>query len=354
MADQKISELTPVVSLAGTEPLAVVQSGTTKQATINQVSSFIASSVVDNFPNIFINGCATWWERTTSDAAVTTTRKYVADRWAFKTGAGTLTAVAQSTTVRTGGRSRYSIMLTGTAGVTTVDIDQRIGTIYSGQYKRSITLSTYIQNVTGAAFVPTLFASTPSVADDWTTNTVRNGGGSGESLQSCADAAWTQVSWTADVSGYTNIDNGLEIKIRIPSGSLVAGDTVRIAELSLVPGAGTTFVAQPPGLEQWLSRRYYQQMGYGMSGDAVTTTTVGVAGQFIPEMRAAPTLALMTATPSIRSNYTGTVVGAGSTLTNTQSGVKGFGATITGFTGLTVGEGATVITAAVISADAEL
>lgn len=37
MADKKISQLTAVTSLDGTEPLPLVQSGTTKKATISQV-----------------------------------------------------------------------------------------------------------------------------------------------------------------------------------------------------------------------------------------------------------------------------------------------------------------------------
>ena len=37
MADKKISQLTAVTSLDGTEPLPLVQSGTTKKATVSQV-----------------------------------------------------------------------------------------------------------------------------------------------------------------------------------------------------------------------------------------------------------------------------------------------------------------------------
>ncbi len=55
--------------------------------------------------NAIINGGFEIWQRSTDDAAVTTVRKYVADRFAVKTGAGTLTHVRRSTTVRTGARA---------------------------------------------------------------------------------------------------------------------------------------------------------------------------------------------------------------------------------------------------------
>lgn len=208
--------------------------------------------------NIFINGGFDIWQRTTDDTGVTTTRKYVADRWAVITGAGTLAHVQQSTTVRTGARSKYSMQLDGAAGVTTVDIDQRIEAATSSLYKRQVTFSAYIYNGTGADFTPKLFVATPSVADNWTTSTVRNGGGSGEDLQSCADSAWTQVIWTADISSYTDINNGIEFKLQIPSGSLVASDVVRLAEINLVPGGvATPFVARPVCMEFAFCQRYF-------------------------------------------------------------------------------------------------
>jgi hypothetical protein len=42
MANKKISELTAVTSLAGTEPLPVVQAGETRKATVNQMRDLSA------------------------------------------------------------------------------------------------------------------------------------------------------------------------------------------------------------------------------------------------------------------------------------------------------------------------
>jgi hypothetical protein len=125
--------------------------------------------------------------------------------------------------------------MTGATGVTTVTVGQRIGAL--DVPKSTVYFSAQIYNGSGAAFTPKLYVSTPSASDTWTTSSVINGSGSGESLQSCADSAWTRVYWTADISGYSNIANGVEFKIEIPSGSLVSGDTVRIADAVLTYGS---------------------------------------------------------------------------------------------------------------------
>jgi hypothetical protein len=185
--------------------------------------------------NLFINGSFAVWQRSTDDTAVSTTRKYVADRFAITTGAGALAHVLRSTTVPTGSRSKYSLELTGAADVTTVTVDQRIEAI--NVPKSTVYFSAYIYNGSGAAFTPKLYISTPAASDNWTTPSVINGSGSGESLQECADSAWTKVYWTADISGYSNVANGVEFKLEIPSGSLVAGDTVNIADAVLTYGS---------------------------------------------------------------------------------------------------------------------
>lgn len=247
--------------------------------------------------NIFINGGFDVWQRTTDDTGVTTAVKYVADRWAVNTSGGTLGHVQRSTTVRTGAKTRYSLQLDGAGGVGTVDIRQRIEAALVGQYKQTLSFSAYVYNGSGSAFTPTLYVSTPSASDDWTTSTVRNGGGSGESLQECADSAWTKVYWSADVSGYTNIGNGLEFRIRIPSGYLVASDTVRLAEMQLLPGDEnySDFITRPLPIEITLCYRYlykYENPPAAKAIGTAYTTSTTAATAYIPTptpMRTAPT-----------------------------------------------------------------
>src|SRR5579885_1264510 len=94
--------------------------------------------------NALINGGFRIWQRKTDDTGVTTTRKYVADRFAVKTGAGTLAHVRQTTSVRTGARPPFALELVGATGVTTVDVDQRIEAL--NVPAGTVTFSAYVYN----------------------------------------------------------------------------------------------------------------------------------------------------------------------------------------------------------------
>lgn len=334
--------------------LAVGGDGQVLLADSSQATGLLWTNLLQT--NIFINGGLEIWQRTTDDTGVTTARKYVADRWAIKTGANTLAHVQRSSTVRTGARSKYSLEMNGAASVTTVDIDQRIEAAMAGLYKRQIYFTCYVYNGTGSAFTPKLYVSTPSAADDWASSTVRNGGGSGEDLQSCGDSAWTQVKWSADISTYTNIDNGAEFRLQIPTGVLVASKTVRLAEINLVPGGvATPFVARPIGQELELCKRYVQFLGYGLVGAATLSSRVGVAGRFAPALRTTPSNpTLMTSTPQVRSNFAGTVTASASTMDNYYQDASGAACELTGFSGLTAGQPCAVITSNILKYEAEL
>lgn len=247
--------------------------------------------------NIFINGAFDVWQYSTNDTGVTTAIKYVADRWYVVTVAGTLANVQRSTTVRTGALSKYSLEMVGATGVTAVNIGQRIESIYLAKYKRTIAFSGYIYNGSGSAFTPTLYAITPNAVDNFLGTVIRNGGGSGESLQSCANNAWTQVTWSADVSGYTNIDNGLGITLEIPSGSLVAGDTVRFAEMNLTPGSAFVPMAMTDYIQEFARCLRYAllldasiattDLGFGRKA---ATTQILISDNYPVPMRDIPTL----------------------------------------------------------------
>ena len=274
----------------------------------------------------------------------------MADRWHVITGAGTLANVQRSTTVRTGALTKYSCEMVGAAGVAAVEIGQRIESIHSARYKRTVAFSCWIYNGSGAAFTPKLLAITPSAADNWTTNSTINGGGLGESLQSCPDAVWTKVIWSADVSGYSNIGNGFGITIQIPSGSLVAGDTVRFAEMNLTPGSAFSPMAlTDPVRELNGCKRYYQQFDQGLQGFVQETGANDfpyLAWSFPIEMRSAPTLTIIDTSPTIDQF---TTAGVGGTFTGSSSGLDtsattplGAIARLNGFTGMTAGSHAAV------------
>ncbi|OGV50910.1 MAG: hypothetical protein A2X49_05725 [Lentisphaerae bacterium GWF2_52_8] len=275
----------------------------TKIASQKAVKTYVDAQSGAAAENLIINGNFDIWQRGTDDTGVTTTRKYVADRFAITTGAGTLAHVQRSSTVPSGGKSKYSLELVGAADVTTVDIDQRIEAGIASMLAATVTFSAKIYNGSGAAFTPILLVGTPSAEDNFASVTVRNGGGSGENLQECADSAWTTVSWTADISAYTNLAYGLELKLRVPSGSLVSGDTVRLAQAKLEIGSSAT-AFQPRLLGEELSRcqRYYTKIGGSSTStyDIHVQTYMGDAAAFIQ---------VFTLPTTMRATPTGTKVG---------------------------------------------
>jgi len=69
MANKKISELPAISTFSGVEPLAVVQGGETRKATINQVVALWPSYTGDDAPgtgvNILADGKSRVWNHTT-------------------------------------------------------------------------------------------------------------------------------------------------------------------------------------------------------------------------------------------------------------------------------------------------
>lgn len=223
-----------------------------------------------------INGNFDVWQRGNgSTAATVAVRNFLADRWAVKPSGAGITQQRSLTVPNF--RSRYSLQLNGAASVTTVDVAQRLeAQAVLSSLKTTLIFSAYVRNDTGGAFTPSLIVRTPAAEDDWTTPTDRVT----QVLGSCADAAWTLVSYSFDASGLTNVANGIEFCLQIPSGSLVAGKTVRICQVDVREGTAVgTFEALPYPLELDRCRYYYEQLDGWSSGAMlqVCSTRTGTA-----------------------------------------------------------------------------
>lgn len=238
-------------------------------------------NILSSFKNGFINGNFQLWQRGTSAKTCTAAAKtWRADRW-FARPAGAAINYSQSTSVPTGAIAAYSALLTGAASVTTVDFGQRIESSDAfTSWRRERTFSAWIYNDSGSAITPKLQINTPSAADDYATNTNRLDA----TLQACASGAWTQVSYTFDGSTLTNISNGAEIVIQLPSGTLsTSGKSVYITQIQCEPGSVVT--AQEPRLithELQLCQRYALKLGgtngqvVGFAGDATNLDNKGI------------------------------------------------------------------------------
>jgi hypothetical protein len=246
-------------------------------------------NILSSFKNGFINGNFQIWQRGTSAKTCTAAAKtWRADRW-FARPVGAAITYAQSTTVPSGAVAAYSALLTGAASVTTVDFGQRIESSDAfTSWRRTRTFSAYVYNNTGSAFTPKLILKTPSAADDYASSTARLD----VSLQACPSGAWTQVSYSFDSSAYTNIANGAEVLIQIPSGSLDGtGKSVYLTQFQCEPGSVVT--AQEPRLfthELQLCQRYALKLAnqvVGFAADATNLPNKGIL-TYPTTMRARP------------------------------------------------------------------
>ncbi len=253
--------------------------------------------------NMLLNGCMSVWQRATSDTGVTTAIKYVADRWFVYTAAGTLANV-QRVAAPAGSRSEYAMRLDGASGVTQVGLAQRIEA--RGLRTGVVTFQAKITNNTPAAFTPLLMLSTPNAVDDWTGSAFRNNGGAGDSLQSCPAGQTTLVTWTADVSGYTNVANGLAVYLIIPTGPLsAAGQYVLITDVALDPNpAPADFERRPLAVETRLCQRYYWKSAIHMQGYGTAGGSIQMFQRYPEPMRAAPTCAVSGQSYNNSSNMT--------------------------------------------------
>jgi hypothetical protein len=244
--------------------------------------------------NALINGGMSIWQRwvaTSIDVADGTTG-YTADRWYLKpTGSG-MSAIRE-TNVPPTNMSQYSLAIhPGGVGGSTCILGQRIEAANVYALKGTVTFSAWIFNNTTASITPVFLLGTPSASDNFTTVTNRLT----QSLQACANGVWTKVTHTVDISGYTNINNGLQVEIQT-SGHTTFGRTVRIAEVQLERNAQPTpFEQRPIGVELALCQRYFHVIPAGNIKAVNQYATVGLSGgnllvshTFPVTMRADPT-----------------------------------------------------------------
>jgi len=157
------------------------------------------------FVNKFRNAAMDIWQRGTSGTITAGSPSHTADGWvAGSTGAN----VAWS---RQTGRalSAYALRLTGATSVTGIFVRQRIESFLcfplAGQ---SVTVQARVYNNTGGAITPTITVKRAGSTDNWSSPATDV---NAVSLQSCADAAWTQVSHTFTANAGSGV--GLEITL---------------------------------------------------------------------------------------------------------------------------------------------
>lgn len=135
--------------------------------------------------------------------------------------------------------SLYSMKLVGASGITDVLCFEQINSDLSATLRQVCTISGWIYNGTASPFTPTLQVAIANSIGNFATVTVA----ADLSFASCPAGQWTYVSLSQDLSVYSNVKNGLQLAIHIPTGVLNSGSNfVNLTRLKIQPGnVATTF-----------------------------------------------------------------------------------------------------------------
>ena len=218
------------------------------------------------FKNVLINGNLDLWQRGTSFTANT---HYTADRFVVSPTGGSI-QVDRVAGYPPNGKSRYLMQLTGATGLTTVEVYQRIEASLTPILRGMVTYSAWVYNGGASSFTPSIRYATPTVLE---TFSAFNGNNT-LPLQPCPPSAWTKVKATMDLSALTGLENGLELALVLPSGSLGAGGLVKLGQIQLEEGPVATLIdLRNPAEELRLAQAYY----YKATGFPEHTLAVGRA-----------------------------------------------------------------------------
>jgi Protein of unknown function (DUF2793) len=254
-------------------------------------SAWIAAPVNDQtgFVNKFRNAAFDIWQRGASGTITAGTPAHTADGWVTGcTGANVTWAQIAGKSL-----SAYSLKVTGNTGVTDTLIRQRIESFFCYPLAgKTLIFQAQIFNNTGGSITPTITVKHASAADNWSSPVTDV---NAQSLQACANSAWTQVSYS--FTAHASSGNGVEITIDF--GSALSANTkfVQLAEADLRVG---TIVGSPElrpiSTEVPFNKRYYRRLG-GVtnfiigSGEMFSTTSAEIAHLYEEEMRSSPTIA---------------------------------------------------------------
>lgn len=227
------------------------------------------------FTNKLINGQFDIFQRGASVSCPAGSRTFLADRWYVNPTGAAITQQSTTGAPPPNAKTKNQLLLTGAVGATTVLIGQRIEAAEMPPLATTVTFQAWIYNNSGAPIVPVLLLGTPAAADDFTTVTNKLT----QALQNCPNAAFTQVSFTVDMSAYANILNGLQVEIQLPNGSMSANTkTVYFAEADLHVGSSVvTFVRRPLSVELGLCLPFFEK-SYDLNVAPGTITQAGRIG----------------------------------------------------------------------------
>jgi hypothetical protein len=145
---------------------------------------------------------------------------------------GAAVTYAQSNAVPNA-HSLYSAMITGNTAVTTVTLSQTILGDLSDTLNNNVSFSCWILNGSGTNLTPTLIISSANAYNNFSAVTQI----ASQNLSTISSGLWAFETCTSNLTGLSNVNNGIKVSISFPSGSLASNtQNVNVSQCTLVPG----------------------------------------------------------------------------------------------------------------------
>lgn len=191
----------------------------------NQNQNFFANA------NTFLRG------RTATTTTLTSSAKWILDRWlAYDEGNGNVAVYTTALTpLPTNENSSQVSSVTWKTGATHLVFGQRFYAKDARVFKNKVwTVSFLARASTGTIVAPYIEVRTPTVADNWAS---LNAAAVNVQTNSAINATgFVECQATFILRSITGIDNGIQIAIRFPSGTMVNNQIVYITQVVLNEG----------------------------------------------------------------------------------------------------------------------
>ena len=129
--------------------------------------------------------------------------------------------------------SLYSAMITGNTSVTTCTLSQTILGDLSDTLNNNVSFSCWILNGSGTNLTPTLIISSANAYNNFSAVTQV----ASQNLGTITSGQWAFETCTINLTGLSNVNNGIKVSISFPSGSLASNtQSVNVSQCTLVPG----------------------------------------------------------------------------------------------------------------------
>lgn len=279
------------------------------------------ASTLSSFVNKFRNGTFDIWQRGASGTVTAGTPAHTADGWVVSsTGANV-------TWQQLAGRAltAYCLKITGNSSVSNTFIRQRVESFLCYQLAgQQVTVQAQVYNNTGASITPTITVKHAGAADNWSSPVTDV---SAQSLQSCANAAWTLVYYTFTAHGSSG--NGLEVIIDFGGTLNSNAKSIQMCEADLRMASSLAMPdMRPLHIEQEFCQRYLPAyipgaIGGAFMGQCTSTTNATICFPFPVPSRIPPTGVTASSTGHFQvSNASGTAVNATGVTFTSATGVS--------------------------------